>query len=177
MRQILKIILKIFQRTLSLMLALIFTVCFSSILFFSINKSHSLAGYSFFIVGSSSMEPQYPINSLIIVKRESFSSLNIGDVIVFRSEALNGQLAFHRIIVATPDGFFTKGDNNYHGDNQLITNENYISKGVKKIRFLGSYLVIIQTPLGFVVAFLLPTLLFLAIPLAAKKIKYREKEL
>lgn len=114
--------------------------------------------YSPMLITSASMEPDYPVNSLVFIKDQPFESLSAGDVIAYKSAALGGGLALHRITRVTEHGVYTKGDNNRFEDNQLITRETYVGKGVFKIVFLADYLSAVRKPAGFLLFFLLPVL-------------------
>lgn len=121
------------------------------------------------------MEPEYPVNSIVVVKNESFSSLKIGDVVVYRANALQGGLAFHRITKIMKEGLYTKGDKNDYEDNQLITESAYVGKGVSKITFLAGYLSLIRSPLGFVMFFILPILAYILLYQAIKLLRKSPK--
>lgn len=149
------------------------TVCVFSILTFLSKKSFSIAGYSCFLVSSSSMEPAYPLHTFVITKNQPYNSLNTGDVIVFKSDALNGGLAFHRISRTTDEGFYTKGDNNEYEDNQPVTEKNYVSKSVAQFNNLGLYLFVIRNPSGFILYLLLPVFAISLFCLSIKKLLFK----
>jgi signal peptidase len=71
-----------------------------------------LFGYHPAAVLSGSMEPVYPMGSIIYYKAAEFDDINIGDAVTFR---LGGEiLATHRILEKDSENqsFTTKGDNN-----------------------------------------------------------------
>lgn len=111
-----------------------------------------------YVISSASMGAEYPVNSIIFVKKEPFKNLTEGDVIVYKSRALGGGLAFHRIVRVTEEGVYTKGDKNNFEDNQLITEETYVGKEFFKITLWARFLSGIQSPRGFVVYAVLPVL-------------------
>ena len=47
----------------------------------------SFGGYSFFRVITGSMEPEIPVGTLILTKEVDINTLNIGDIISFRSKS------------------------------------------------------------------------------------------
>lgn len=141
-----------------------FAVCLlSGKLFFSF--------YSPFFVGSSSMEPEFPVYTLIILDKTPYTELKAGDTVVFRSDALGGGLAFHRIVKFEEGGFFTKGDNNSFEDNQLITEDAYIGKCALAITFFARYLAALQKPFGLLLYLLLPAAALIALCASVKYLK------
>lgn len=137
----------------------ILTACVLCVkLFFPNNKPVFIFNHAFFTIASSSMEPEYPVNSVVIIKKVPFSDLSAGDVIVYKSYALRGGLALHRVAEITGEGIYTKGDRNDYRDNQLITVESYIGKSVSRITFFVNYLALVRSPAGFAVFFALPCL-------------------
>ena len=57
----------------------------------------NLLGFVLLNVKTGSMEPNYPINSLLFVKKTNPSEINKGDVITFVIDE-NGTLATHRVM-------------------------------------------------------------------------------
>lgn len=139
----------------------LFIVVFSFLLVSKLlpsNKSVFIFNYAPMTIKSSSMEPQYLTNSLIIIYKEPINGIVIGDVIVYKADALNGKLAFHRVTKITNEGILVKGDNNEVEDNQIIVADTYIGKSVFHTNLLAPYLTRIQKPGGFMLFFLLPLL-------------------
>jgi len=79
-------------------------------------------------LGGYSMSPYLSNGETVIIKKESFNSLKIGDIIVFRS---GSKMIAHRIIVIRKNkqrtALFTKGDSLVFFD-KPITEERYIGK-------------------------------------------------
>ena len=75
-----------------------------------------LFGFRPMVVLSPSMEPAYPVGSLIYYKSAEFGEIQTGDAITF--EIGGGNLATHRIVEvnAATQEFVTKGDNNPSND-------------------------------------------------------------
>ena len=71
-----------------------------------------LFGYHPATVLSGSMEPVYPMGSIIYYKAAEFDDINVGDAVTFRIG--QGTLATHRVLVKDVENrsFITKGDNN-----------------------------------------------------------------
>lgn len=114
-----------------------------------------LFGLQVFTILSGSMEPKYPVGSLIYVKSVDPSQVKEGDVITFLlSDTVT---ATHRVvgIVDQGDGalrFRTKGDANDAEDASLVHYKNVIGTPVFAIPKLGYAANYIQHPPGLYVA-------------------------
>ena len=75
-----------------------------------------LFGFRPVVVLSPSMEPAYPVGSLIYYKSAEFGEIRSGDAITF--EIGGNNLATHRVVevIAGTQEFVTKGDNNPSND-------------------------------------------------------------
>lgn len=116
-----------------------------------------LAGFKPYAVLSGSMEPEYPVGSLLFVKKVDTLSLKVGDDITFLLD--EDTLATHRIIEVIPDGedssvvrFRTKGIANEYADGGLVHSENVIGKPVFCIPYIGYFSSYIQNPPGIYIA-------------------------
>ena len=101
-----------------------------------------LFGLQVFTILSGSMEPKYPVGSLIYVKSVDPSQVKEGDVITFLlSDTVT---ATHRVvgIVDQGDGalrFRTKGDANDAEDGTLVHYKNVVGTPVFTIPYLGYF--------------------------------------
>jgi len=116
-----------------------------------------LFGLQVFTVLSGSMEPAYPVGSLIYVKKVDPDTLRSGDVITFLMD--EDTVATHRITEVIPDEndasvvrFRTKGDANDSEDGTLVHYKNVIGKPVFSIPRLGYVSSYIQHPPGIYIA-------------------------
>lgn len=116
-----------------------------------------LFGIQVFTVLSGSMEPEYPVGSLIYVKEVDAFELESGDVITFMLN--ENTVATHRIVGVVPDEedssvvrFRTKGDANEAEDGSLVHYKNVIGTPIFKIPYLGYVTNYIQNPPGMYVA-------------------------
>lgn len=121
-----------------------------------------LFGVQVYSVISGSMEPEYPVGSLIYVKEVKPSEVQVGDVITFVLS--NKTPATHRVIGIDKDNqlFYTQGDANYQindetGEKVYMEDPpvhfNYlIGKPVFKIPVLGYIAYYIQHPPGMYIA-------------------------
>ena len=109
-----------------------------------------LMGLQLFVVLSGSMEPTYPVGSVIYVGKAEADQIQSGDVITFRLE--NGAVATHRVteVLQESDGlqFRTKGDANPVEDAQPVSANQIIGKPLFCVPYLGRLSSYIQTPKG-----------------------------
>ena len=108
------------------------------------------AGFEVFAVLSGSMEPEYPVGSLLYVREVSPDTLVPGDVITFVLE--DDTPATHRITeILTENGarlYVTKGDANEFPDANPVRPENILGKPVFVLPYLGRLSGILQTDTG-----------------------------
>ena len=101
-------------------------------------------GYRPVVVLSGSMEPRYPIGSIIYYKSIDFEDIKEGDAITFKLG--EGALATHRVIKKDIEKkeFITKGDNNQTEDAKPIAKEEVVGKVGKMVipyvGFIGIYI-------------------------------------
>lgn len=109
-------------------------------------------GIQVFSVISGSMEPEYPVGSLIYVKDVEPSEIKVGDVITY---VLPSEIpSTHRVIRidAANQHFYTKGDANEIEDGAPVHFKNLIGTPVFKIPHLGYIAYYIQHPPGMYIA-------------------------
>ncbi len=133
-------------------------------------------GIQAYSVISGSMEPEYPVGSLIYVKEAEPSEIKVGDVITFVLK--NETPATHRVIEIDEDNqkFYTKGDANDTEDAPVHFN-NLIGKPIFKIPYLGYFAYYIQHPPGMYIAIAIGAclLLLVFIPDLFKKDEKKDK--
>ena len=147
-----------------------------------------ILGYSVLRVTTGSMEPEIPVDSMILVRRTDPGAIREGDVITFfsREPGLEGALNTHRVqSIAQRDGslyFTTKGDANALEDQAPVTSEALVGKVVFVSAAMGAVLRLLTNPLVFVPLILLPLLGMLVMNavrtarLAAKLARQEEEE-
>lgn len=107
-----------------------------------------LMGYEEMAVLTGSMEPEYPVGSLIYVKEKDPETLQVGDVITYR---LSGDtVVTHRIVEIDTEAqtVTTKGDANESNDGQPVAFDSVVGKAEFKIPYLGFISMNIKTPKG-----------------------------
>ena len=112
---------KKFLRLLSLVLALLIVALAGAILCAKARGELLFIGrYACVYVMTESMEPAIPARSYIAVRRVEVSKIQVGDVIVFRSDdpAIRDSLNTHRVreIIGDHEEFVTRGDHNLADD-------------------------------------------------------------
>ncbi|MGN1060702.1 MAG: signal peptidase I [Candidatus Coproplasma sp.] len=123
------------------------------------NKPVNFFGYSFSVVQTNSMEDEIMTGDLIVFKKVDYSSLKVGDNIVFRADenfkdangqSIAGYTIVHKIIEVTENGLVTKGVNNFKADDGFRAEADIYGLCVansavwgKIFSFLGKYGVLI----------------------------------
>ncbi|WP_461881833.1 signal peptidase I [Fusicatenibacter sp.] len=125
-------------------------------------EAPSIAGYTLFRITTGSMEPTYPVDTLILVKKTDPSRIQTGDVISFYSSdpALDGAVNTHRVTGVQTDGthwsYKTKGDANNVEDTYGTSETELIGKVTGSSLFLGKLARLIVNPLLFIPVILIP---------------------
>ena len=109
-------------------------------------------GYKPLIVLSGSMKPTFNYGDLIIIKEVDKSTLKKGDIISFRNNTKH--TTTHRIYGVSDidnDCFETKGDANNSKDLGIVCNKDIEGKYLTKVVGLGTVILFIQKPIGFII--------------------------
>ena len=116
-----------------------------------------LFGLQVYSVLSGSMEPEYPVGSLIYVKAVDYKELKVGDPITFLLD--KDTVVTHRIIEVLVDEedpntirYFTQGDANGIPDAKSVHYKNIIGTPVFTIPYVGYVSNYIQNPPGMYIA-------------------------
>lgn len=132
-----------------------------------------LFGIQVYSVISGSMEPEYPVGSLIYVKKVEPSAIEVGDVITFVLS--NETPATHRVVEIDKENqlFYTRGDANFEinedtGEKEYMEDppvhfNNLIGKPVFTIPLLGYFAYYIQHPPGMYIAIVAGSILVLLV--------------
>lgn len=116
-----------------------------------------LFGLQVYSVLSGSMEPEYPVGSLIYVKKVDYKELKVGDPITYLLD--EDTVVTHRIIEVLVDEedpntirYFTQGDANGIPDAKSVHYKNIIGTPVFTIPYMGYVSNYIQNPPGMYIA-------------------------
>ena len=118
----------------------------------------TLGGYSFMRTLTGSMEPAIPVHSFLITDDVDPESLQVGDIITFRSTEpnLEGALNTHRITSVYEENgqlmFRTKGDANAVEDSEPVAAVNVVGKVVFVSAALGTVVSLVRESAGVPVA-------------------------
>ncbi len=168
--------MKILKKIVSFFSAIIFIIC---LLLMAVvimtpkgengSKVVSIAGYSIMSVLTGSMEPNYNIGDIVIIKKTNTDELKVKDVITFYSADpdMNGQIVTHRINdIINENGhleFETKGDNNRMVDTENVPEDKVIGKVQGRIPYVGKAATFMQTNrTAFFLIVILPMLVIMA---------------
>ena len=115
----------------------------------------------FLIVLSGSMQPAINPGDVVVTSATDINSIHVGDVITFKQPSVkdSNECVTHRVFnISYDDGIQlqTKGDANENPDITLVNSSNFIGKVVFVIPDLGYLPGFVQSPLGFVLLFILP---------------------
>lgn len=131
----------------------------------------SLGNYSFMRTLTGSMEPAIPVHSFIVTEAVDPESLQVGDIITFRSteSKLEGALNTHRITSVYEEGgqlmFHTKGDANAVEDSEPVSSINVVGRVVFISAALGTVVSLFSNPLVFFPFVVVPLVLLLGFEL------------
>jgi signal peptidase len=111
-----------------------------------------LFGIQVYSVISGSMEPEFPVGSLIYVKKVEPSTIEVDDVITYVLPSETPST--HRVVRIDEENqlFYTKGDANETEDGAPVHFKNLIGTPVFKIPYLGYVAYYIQHPPGMYIA-------------------------
>jgi len=124
-----------------------------------------LVGWRLQPVLSGSMEPTYPVGSLLVVQSIDASQVRPGMAVTFDDPGLPGRLVTHRVVAALPvepAAFETQGDANRAPDPFPVPARSIRGHVLWHVPMLGFALDALAWPRGFVLLVLLPGLALLA---------------
>ncbi len=169
--------MKILKKLASIFSAIIFVICLALLAVVIItpksengSKVVNIAGYSIMTVLTGSMEPDYKVGDIVIVKKTVTDELKVKDVITFYSNdpTMEGQIVTHRIIDITEENgqrlFETKGDNNQIADLEKVEEGDVIGKVQGRVPYVGKAANFMQTNrTAFFLIVILPMLVIMAL--------------
>lgn len=127
------------------------------------NRSEYILNYAPMKVLSGSMEPKIKVGDLVIAKKIDPSKIKEGDVITYKIK--DTTYVTHRVIEVLNNNnsilFKTKGDANNVEDKDLVFGESLVGKLVLRIPKFGYFIDFVTKPLGFIVLFLVPTIILI----------------
>lgn len=130
-------------------------------------EAPQIGGYTVLRITTGSMEPEYKIDTLILVKNVEPDTIKSNDVISFYSKdpALDGAVNTHRVVEVEKDGdhwiYTTKGDANNVVDAYTVDAKYLIGKVVASSLVLGKLACLVSNPLIFIPIILIPLAIIL----------------
>lgn len=131
----------------------------------------SIAGYSFFKVVTPSMEPEYPVGTLIITQENEIEEIELGDVVTFRTDTpdMADRIITHRVVdILHRENevlLQTKGDANLAMDGFYVDSAHMIGRVVwasSDSGFFNDLIAFFTNKIGFIVCIAFPCLLIAA---------------
>lgn len=118
-----------------------------------------LAGWQLMSVLTGSMQPTYPVGSLLVIGQIDAADVQAGMAIVFQDPAEPARLVAHRV-VGRADGpmlaFITQGDANPARDPDPVPARLVHGRVLWSVTLLGTAMEWLQWPLSFVALVLVP---------------------
>jgi signal peptidase len=125
-----------------------------------------LTGRQLQLVQSGSMEPTYPVGSMLVVKSVTPSEIDVGTPLTFEDPRAAGQLVTHRVIevIRRDDGIFfrTRGDANGKPDPSPVPARLVRGSVEWHVPELGRALESVRWPRGFLALVVVPGLILTA---------------
>ena len=135
-------------------------------------------GYSSLAVVSGSMEPEYPVGSIVVTKEIEFSEIEVGDVITYKLS--DSTLVTHRVVEIDKENqtLITKGDANETNDISPVSSSQIYGKVYSDIPYMGYISVYMKTKLGIaaICGVIIAIIILSVIPELLKKDDDEEKE-
>ena len=116
----------------------------------------SIFGFRQYVVATGSMEPEYNIGDLIVIRETTKEEIKIGDVINYISETGIDTITHRVVDIIQKDGqtyYKTKGDNNNSVDPELVNYSQVKGILVFKISKLGTVITKMFTGTGITILF------------------------
>ena len=116
----------------------------------------SILGFRQYVVATGSMEPEYNIGDLIVIRETTKEEIKIGDVINYISETGTDTITHRVVDIIQKDGqtyYKTKGDNNNSVDPELVNYSQVKGILVFKISKLGTAITKLFTGTGITILF------------------------
>lgn len=112
-------------------------------------------------VRSGSMTPAIPRGALVIGKPATINNVELGDVVIYRSDSAKENYICHRVVavnLTTPTTLDVKGDANPYPDPRAVDGSHLVALVVWNLPVFGFPAIFIKTALGFIVTVILPGL-------------------
>lgn len=133
------------------------------------SRTGALGGMRSLVVLTGSMEPTYPVGSVVVTRPQA--GYFPGEAISFKNAS--GLIVTHRIIekIGKSDGFLfrVKGDANSRQDQELVSQNQILGKAVFDIPYLGRGIVSLKDPKIFALLVIIPSVAFIVLEIFSIK--------
>lgn len=134
-----------------------------------------LTGRRLHLVESGSMEPAYPVGSVLVVHTVEPADVDLGTPIMFEDPNRPGRLVTHRVVEVLRSArglhFRTQGDANDAPDASTVPARLVRGSVEWHVPALGRALELVRWPWGFVLLVVLPGLLLAAVELGPRRLR------
>ena len=164
-------ILKYFWKTIKVLSTILIVLVMGIIITQRVfNNNVSILGYRIFTIATGSMEPEYKVMDIILIKEVKPNTIKVGDDLVYMGKEgdFKDKIITHRVIEINnnenPITFKTKGIANPTED-PMINEDQIYGRVLFKTKLLSFINKIINNPIGFYTLIVLPVaiLIFLEI--------------
>lgn len=129
------------------------------------SKTPALLGIQSFVVLSGSMEPVFPVGSIVYAQK--LQNYNLGDVVTFKTTG--DKNITHRIYSIEKKNnqsyYITKGDSNNSPDNAPVISSQITGKVFFFVPYLGKLVNLLKSPTYFFGLIIFPSILFIGFEL------------
>ena len=134
-----------------------------------------ILGYKPYIILTGSMEPTIRQYGLVIVEKDGFNNVQVGDIISFDEPGVLRHVC-HRVIAIENGVLTTKGDNNNSQDLGTVSESNFIGKVVWHNNFTAYYYNSYQSPYGVWKVVVLPIVVIILIIVGVHLLRKRDRK-
>ena len=125
----------------------------------------SVAGYQMYVVQGGSMSPTFKSGSLAFLKPTDPESVDLGDIITYRSSEVGETFTTHRVVAVNREdsglSFTTRGDANQVDDYMPVSPENLVGRITYTVPYAGYLMVFGQSKTGIVALVFIPGILII----------------
>ena len=126
----------------------------------------SVGPYTFYVVLSGSMSPEFDTGSILVVKDVTAREVAQGDIITFKSPEDASKTITHRVVEITEENgqlaYITRGDANNANDTEPVPAANLLGEAVYWVPYAGYVTDFMGTKKGLFCLIIIPGVLVIA---------------
>lgn len=147
-------------------------ICYLAITIYVLLVIPKIFGNNPVVVLSNSMQPTYPVGTIVYYHKVEKSEIKVNDVITFKNS--DNKFVTHRVNKLVDDRYQTKGDANNAPDAKLVDYDKIVGRVTPiSVPYLGYYVEFINTHFYLVIGVI--TILILEFALANFNINRKEE--